>query len=342
MKFPTWKPRVSATALVTAVPIIFVNIVAFAGQYGYIHDHLNWPTIGQVIMALALESIAIFLAYMAHQALMAEDTAYGLRMASYAFGVLIGLMNYSHYAGPDWRPTFVALVTGGMSMASPWLWGIYSRRVSRDALKARGLIEPRAVKLGALRWLLWTDSTWKVFRRAVWLGVHDPKTAVDGWEGIEATDWASDQEWEDAMNEAAEHTAKDYGLPTEPPPPFPDALVVGESIPVTGPEVTNGQEILEAHSKAIKDGYPAATVVPPKIIPVKPRTAKPPAFQPVDDAIVPLEGMPKAEHVRRMLKRYPDASPGEIVSLLAAEGVYTTPSYVSNIKYKDSKRNAMP
>ena len=57
-------------------------------------------------------------------------------------------MNYSHYAGPGWRPTFPALAVGLMSASSPWLWAVHSRRVSRDALMAAGLVEPHALRLG--------------------------------------------------------------------------------------------------------------------------------------------------------------------------------------------------
>jgi len=165
-------------ATITAVPLVLVNIVAFLGQYAYIQDHVPLPWPGQVIFALALESIAIFLTYMAHQALMSEDSAYGLRMLAYLFGAVIGAMNYSHYAGPGMQPAFEAVATGLMSIASPLLWGIYSRRQSRDILKDRGLIESRAVKLGSLRWLLWLPRSWTVFRQAVWFGENHSGAAI--------------------------------------------------------------------------------------------------------------------------------------------------------------------
>lgn len=168
-------------AIATAIPLLLVNVVAFGGQFAYISEHVTWPTAGQVIFALALESVALFLAYMAGQSLTSGDSSYGLRLASYAFGFVIGLMNYSHYAGPMMHPTFEAVATGLMSVASPWLWGIYSRRQSRDILKARRLLPKRAVKLGALRWLMWPGQSWYVFRRAVWLGVNDQDEAMALW-----------------------------------------------------------------------------------------------------------------------------------------------------------------
>ena len=189
-------------AVITAIPLVLVNLVAFSGQFAYIKDHVTWLPISQVVFALALESVALFLAYMAHQALMAEDSAYGLRLSSYAFGAVIGLMNYSHYAGPGMKPTFEAVATGLMSVSSPWLWGIYSRRQSRDALKAKGMIEPRAVKLGGLRWVLFPVKAWKVFRLAAWRRVDTADEAIDAYERDADTKAALEQAKEDYLRKS--------------------------------------------------------------------------------------------------------------------------------------------
>ena len=66
--------------------------------------------------------------------------------------LLIGALNYSHFDGPGWRPAVQAVTFGMMSAISPWLWSVHSRRVSRDVLKDKGLIEPHAVRLGGTRW----------------------------------------------------------------------------------------------------------------------------------------------------------------------------------------------
>jgi hypothetical protein len=162
--------------IIAAVPIILVNVIAFSGQLAFLRDHLSWPLPGLIMFAAALESIALYLAFMSHEALMAEDASFRLRMGSYAVAFIVGLMNYSHYS-PD-GPTFVGLATGLMSAASPALWGIYSRRNSRDALKAKGLIESRTVKFGGARWFWWPLRTFPVFRHAVWTGETDPAAAV--------------------------------------------------------------------------------------------------------------------------------------------------------------------
>jgi hypothetical protein len=172
-------------AFFTLIPLLLVNIVAFGGQFGYIQEHIAWFLAAQIVFALALESVALFLAYMANQALMSEDTALGLRLASYAFGFIIGFMNYSHYAGVGLSPTFEAVATGLMSVASPWLWGIYSRRQHRDRLYAKRLLTPRAVKLGFLRWAMWPGRSWRVFRLAAWAGENRPEEALAAYEVLE-------------------------------------------------------------------------------------------------------------------------------------------------------------
>lgn len=175
--------RINRRLILAAIPLVLVNIIAFSGQLAFIRDHVRWPLAGDILFAAALESIALYLAYAAHDALMAEDSAFRLRLASYGFALVIGILNYSHYA-LNWRPTFEAVAVGLMSVSSPWLWGIYSRRNSRDALKAKGLIEPIAVRLGFTRWLWWPKRAFHVFRLAAWTGERNPVLAIEQWEEL--------------------------------------------------------------------------------------------------------------------------------------------------------------
>lgn len=167
-----------ARTLTAAIPLILVNAVAFAGQLAFLRDHLPWGLPGQVTMALALESIAVFLALHAHVAALANDSALRLRLASYAFAAVIGAMNYSHFAAPHWRPTFPAVAVGLMSVSSPWLWAVHSRRVSRDALMSRGLVEPHALRLGSTRWLWHPVRSARVMYVATWAGIQSPAEAI--------------------------------------------------------------------------------------------------------------------------------------------------------------------
>jgi hypothetical protein len=101
-----------------------------------------------------------------------------LRLAAYGFALLIAAMNYSHYAGPGWRPTFVAVAVALCSAASPWLWGIHTRRTSRDRLMAAGLVEPHALRLGGTRWAWHPLKSVRVMRAATWEGLTDPGEAI--------------------------------------------------------------------------------------------------------------------------------------------------------------------
>jgi hypothetical protein len=176
-----WRDALAAIpwrSLLAAVPVILVNAVAFAGQLAFLRARLPWPLAGQVLMAVTLESVAVYLAFHAHLAQMANDSALRLRLAAYGFALVIGLMNYSHYAAPGWRPTFAAVALGLMSASSPWLWSVHSRRVSRDVLLAAGLIEPHALRLGGTRWMWHPLRSARVMWLATWEGITEPAEAI--------------------------------------------------------------------------------------------------------------------------------------------------------------------
>jgi hypothetical protein len=168
--------------VVAVVPVVLVNAVAFAGQLAFLRAHLPWPLAGQLLMAGALESIAVYVAFHAHVAALANDSALRLRLASYGFAAVIGAINYSHYAAPGWRPTFAAVAVGLMSAASPWLCAVHSRRASRDQLLAAGLVEPHALRLGATRWMWHPLRSARVMYHATSDGVSDPRAAITAWE----------------------------------------------------------------------------------------------------------------------------------------------------------------
>lgn len=209
-----WRHAVAAhRGWAAAIPIVLVNSVAFAAQLAFLRTHLPWPAAGQVLVAVTLESIAVYLAWQAHLAQLADDSAMRLRMAAYGMAALIGAMNYSHYAAPHWRPTFPAVAFGMASAISPWLWSVHSRRESRDALKARGLIEPHAVRLGATRWAWHPVLSFRVMRWAAWSGESDPAAAIAGRFPPHAA--AAD----DAGGDIGGGTGDSEGDSVPPPPP---------------------------------------------------------------------------------------------------------------------------
>jgi hypothetical protein len=167
----------SRRAWLAAVPVVLVNTVAFGAQLGFWRAHV--PLVAEaVLVALALESVDVYLAWLAHLAQLADDSALRLRLAAYGMALLIGALNYSHFMRPGWRPTVEAVTFGMMSAISPWLWSAHSRRASRDALMARNKIEPHAVRLGATRWAWHPVRSARVMWRATWEGETDPARAI--------------------------------------------------------------------------------------------------------------------------------------------------------------------
>jgi hypothetical protein len=176
-------PRVVAAI----VPVLAVNACAFLGQLGYLHTHLTaWGLPGQILVAFTLESIAVYLSYHAHVARLADDAAFRMQTSAYCLALVIGVMNYSHWCEPHWHPTPIAITFALMSTVSPWLWGIHSRRESRDKLKARGLIEPHAVRLGSTRWTWHPVRSVLVMWRATWEGITTPAEAIAAHEAARA------------------------------------------------------------------------------------------------------------------------------------------------------------
>jgi hypothetical protein len=176
---PRWWRHRPPRAMYAAFPVLGVNACAFLGQLGYLRDHLTaWGLPGQILVALVLESIAIYLSYHAHVARLADDSAFRLQLSAYSLAALIGAMNYSHWCAPHWRPTPIAITFALMSTLSPWLWGVHSRRESRDALKAKGLIEAHAVRLGFNRWFWYPLRSVRVTKLAAWEGITNPGEAI--------------------------------------------------------------------------------------------------------------------------------------------------------------------
>ena len=169
-------------AILAAIPIIGVNVTAFIGQLFAIRDQSHWPLPGDIFLAATLESVAVYLASEAHDAMRKGDSSFGLRIAAQSFAFIIAGLNYWHWSGPGFRPTFLAVATGLMSASSPWLWGIFSSRRGRETLKALGLIESRSVKFSRARWAMYPVKTFGAFRLAVWNGVTEPSVAIADYE----------------------------------------------------------------------------------------------------------------------------------------------------------------
>jgi hypothetical protein len=178
-----WTRRV---ALV--VPLVLVNATAIYGQAAWAWDHLVPPALRTgtpaagiaicLLFAATVESVGIYLAYEAHAALMEDQAAGMLRTGSYLVALVVGALNYAHFATqPGYRPNPLAVTFGLLSSLSPWLWAIRSRSLHRASLLARGLVDPRSVRFTLNQRLLYPVASFRAYRMAVWNGVSNPTQA---------------------------------------------------------------------------------------------------------------------------------------------------------------------
>ena len=173
--------KLSSKITAVAIPIVAVNITSILAQFEFWHAHLQvWGVPGQILFAFSLESVAVALCVFAHAAMVAGDSAFKLRLSAILFAVGIATINGTHYLNHG-RLTAASIGIFACSAISPWLWGTYSRRASRDALIASGLIEGHSVRLGSARWLFHPVMTYRVFSDAVWTGEQNPQTAITAY-----------------------------------------------------------------------------------------------------------------------------------------------------------------
>lgn len=178
-----------------AAPLLLVNSAASWGQAGWAHDHITAgipgilaPWLIAVLFAVTVESIGVYLAGMAHAARMADQSAGALQLGSYLVGLLVGVLNYWHFAGPSFAPTAQAVVFGALSSVSPWLWAIYSRYRNRDRLAELGQVDKRGVKLSTSRKFWHPKKSISVIRFAAWEGIVEPDEAVRAWTAARRTE----------------------------------------------------------------------------------------------------------------------------------------------------------
>lgn len=170
--------------VVVVFPIILVNALAIGGQVGFARDHLGWSLPAAIMFACTLESIAVYIGWHAHGALMAGDSAIKLRVASYLVAAVVGGLNFEHYAGHGGRPTVPAVTFGLMSLISPWLWAMHGRYANRQRLRELGLVDERAPHFSAGRWLHFPKQTMGALRWGISHNAQDPTSA---WSGYQTT-----------------------------------------------------------------------------------------------------------------------------------------------------------
>lgn len=173
-------------------PLVIISGLAITGQYGSFSDYLM-PTFGEgfsqfiaALMALGLESIALFLGLHAMKALQRKDSAAGLLISATLIAGLVAYLNFDHYrieTGPNAGTASIASYAFALfSFVAPFLWRVKIRSDHRNELAANGEIDVRGLKLPRVMWSMHPIKSFKVYRLAAWTGQRDVELAVKEWE----------------------------------------------------------------------------------------------------------------------------------------------------------------
>jgi hypothetical protein len=173
-------------------PLLVVNSLAVYGQIAYAYERIApeiWPTPARLVLAVmfatAVESISLYVGWHAHDALLRKHTAAAakLRRIAYLIAAAVGTINYAHFAAERMTPTSAAVAFGLLSMLSPWLWGLHSRRAQHIQLVAERKADCIGAVFSAERRRSFPIRCWKAKRWSIDNGVTDPLTA---WQGYNA------------------------------------------------------------------------------------------------------------------------------------------------------------
>lgn len=174
------------------LPLLLVNAAAVYGQVAFFYESVapgNWAIPGKlalsILIAAAIESIAVYVGWHAHDALLmkASATAARLRRASYLLALIVGAINYAHFAGKGglFDPTAASVAFGLLSLLSPWLWGLHTRRAQHVQLTKEGAIDVAGATFSAERIWAFPIRAWGARRWSIDNYVTDPQTAWDGY-----------------------------------------------------------------------------------------------------------------------------------------------------------------
>lgn len=175
-----------ATAVAVA-PLVVVNALAVYGQGAYAFETIApdaWNPLARLVLAIgfaaAVESVALYVGWHAHDALLLKAYGTARRLRRWAFVVALAAagMNYAHFAAPALRPTPAALAFAMLSLLSPWMWGLHSRRQAHVQLLAERRADEAGVEFSSQRRRMFPVHTWKAARYAMWRNITDP---ADAW-----------------------------------------------------------------------------------------------------------------------------------------------------------------
>jgi hypothetical protein len=173
-------------------PLLVINAGAVYAQAAYAYTSVApaaWNAGSKlalaVTFALALESISLYVQWHAHDALLLRShaTATMLRRASWLIAAVVAGINYAHFAGPSGRPTPAAVAFALLSLLSPWLWGLHTRRAQHVQLLAEdeSLIDESGAEFSTARRRAFPVRSYLARRWSIDHGVRDPRQAWAGY-----------------------------------------------------------------------------------------------------------------------------------------------------------------
>lgn len=179
----------NAARLRPVAPLLIVTGFAMYGQISYgltEYSPAEWPTPFRVLVAVgaavAVESIALYVQWHAHDALLqkATGTAARLRRVSYGLALAVAAVNYWHFAD-GFAPTPAAVVFALFSAAGPWLWGLHTRRAQHIQLIREGQVDSTGAVFSAERFRNFPLRTIGARRWSIDHNVTDPREAWEGY-----------------------------------------------------------------------------------------------------------------------------------------------------------------
>jgi hypothetical protein len=180
----------SAATLKAVAPLIVVNGLAVYGQLAYALEHIaptDWVLPARVALAIgfaaAVESVALYVGWHAHDALLLKShaTARNLRRWSFLIAATVAAMNYAHFAAKDMHPTAAACAFGLLSLLSPWMWGLHTRRAARLQLLKERKVDDGGAEFSSERRRAFPYRTWQARRWSIDHGITDPREAWVGY-----------------------------------------------------------------------------------------------------------------------------------------------------------------
>jgi hypothetical protein len=184
------KRRHFSNKLRLMAPLLIVNAAAVYGQISFAYNEIapdSWNTAARITLAIlyavAVESVSLYVQWHAHDALLlkAYGTSSRLRRASYGIATVVGAMNYSHFADGMMKPTAAAIAFGMMSLLSPWLWGLHTRREQHVQLIAERRVDEAGVEFSSERRKAFPIRSMMAKRWALDNYVTDPREAWEGY-----------------------------------------------------------------------------------------------------------------------------------------------------------------